>query len=893
VAKQTDQFAEQFNFTGGEIAAALWQRSGPGEGALARVANGLKICRNMVVLPEGGVTRRPGTRYVLPFKTESQLGRFLKFRYSGSDSYTLHVNGGVFRWFRNGGAIEDTPGHIMEMSVPWLEADLTNIRADQAGSQMWLACRGYEVRVLTRGPGHTSWVFSTYRPTGGPVKTQNLDIAKTIKASATTGAITLTGVGTAFDAGEIGTVYRLDESDLSITPLWKAQEEIATVNTAAVNMAGGNLGDMTNPGNGFDGNAATYASKATASTAWLGRSLTTPSAIAFVNLSAAGGFMPLVDTATVTAELYGKQGAAPANATDGTKLGSQQFNAREIAPPRIVANNQQTVWAHVWVVLTSPITSTIQIGELVPQVYVPGGTAVLRRYNGNVYEAISLGNTQFTPPTHSDGDVQSSANGVIWRYRHSNSGYVRITAVASALSATADVLVRLPDSVAATPTFRWFPPAWNATDGWPEGVRVIDRGLFFYRGPDFWMTTVDNPNDITAGVLENAAIIGRLQATKGLPDIQWVVSSGVIVLGCRDNEVLLRAPGVFDPIEPLTIRRVPASSVGSAPHVPAELEDGAIFIGRSRKRLHVVGQIAADTQKLEPSEISIGCKHLFKSGAAALAWQHDPLRVLWIACADDSLAGITYMPEQQVVAGHSHPLTNGVVEDVLAIPTSDEGASELYLAVRRTINGSTRRYIEQLQPYDFTPPVSGKTSALGAWFLDCALRYQGAPATTISGLGHLEGQLVGVLADGAPHAGRTVTAGAITLDYAAADVLIGLPIDARARRLPANVPTQGGSTRGESKRAPKARIARVDSVGGSLVVGKVSDRGEAVRDSRPEAIDLSGTQMYGGAPPLVTDARRVALPAGIGSEIELEVIAGEGLPLTVTGLAPDMDPVEN
>jgi hypothetical protein len=37
----------------------------------------------------------------------------------------------------------------------------------------------------------------------------------------------------------------------------------------------------------------------------------------------------------------------------------------------------------------------------------------------------------------------------------------------------------------------------------------------------------------------------------------------------------------------------------------------------------------------------------------------------------------------------------------------------------------------------------------------------------------------------------------------------------------------------------------------------------------------------------------VALPAGIGSEIELEVIAGEGLPLTVTGLAPDMDPVEN
>jgi hypothetical protein len=882
MAKPSDQFAEQFNFTGGEIAAALWQRSGPGEGALARVANGLKLCRNMVVLPEGGVTRRPGTRYMLPFKTESQLGRFLKFRYSGSDSYTLHINGGVFRWFRLGGAIEDSPGHIMEATR----------RADQAGADMWIACRGYEVRVLTRGPGHTSWVFSTYRPTGGPVKTQNLDTAKTIKASATTGTgISLVGVGTAFNTGEIGTVYRLDESDLSLTPLWKAQEEITTVNTATVNLAGSNLGDMTNPNNAFDADAATLATKSAATRAWIGRTLTTPSAIAFADIVASLGGVPGVAVPTAV-ELYGKLGAAPASDTDGTKLGSSAFQSSATAPLRIIANNQQTVWDHLWVVVTSTYAGTIQVGSFSVQKYVSGGTAVLRRYNGNVYEAISLGNTQFTPPSHSDGDVQSSANGVIWRYRHGPSGYVRITAVANTLAATADVLVRLPDSVAAIPTYRWFPPAWNATDGWPDAVKIIDRGLFFYRGPDFWMTTVDNPNDITPGVLEDAAIVGRLRATKGLPDIQWLLSAGVIVLGCRDGEVILRAPGVFDPITPLTIRRVPASSVGSASHVPAELEDGAIFIGRSRKRLHVVGQISADSQKLDPSEISIGCKHLFKAGETVLAWQQDPLRVLWAACADGSLAGITYMPEQQVVAGHSHPLTNGIVEDLLAIPTSDEGASELYLAVRRTINGATRRYIEQLQPYDFTPPVTNKTSALGAWFLDCALRYQGAPATTISGLGHLEGQEVGVLADGAPHARRTVTAGAITLDYAAADVLIGLPIDARVRRLPANVPTQGGSTRGEAKRAPKARIARVDSIGGSLVTGKVSDRGEALRDSRPEPIDVSGTQMYGAAPALVTDQRRVALPAGVGSEIELEVIASEGLPLTVTGLAPDLDPVE-
>ena len=71
------------------------------------------------------------------------------------------------------------------------------------------------------------------------------------------------------------------------------------------------------------------------------------------------------------------------------------------------------------------------------------------------------------------------------------------------------------------------------------------------------------------------------------------------------------------------------------------------------------------------------------------------------------------------------------------------------MIVKRTINGVTKRYVEVMKTFDF----GGDTTA--AFFVDSGLVYAGSATTTLSGLYHLEGETMSVLANGGRrHTGR-------------------------------------------------------------------------------------------------------------------------------------------
>jgi hypothetical protein len=865
---------EKNNFTAGELSPVLRNRTDN-----ERYQNGVKTLRNFVILPEGGITRRPGTKFIRAQKTESELGELIPFRYSGADSYMLILNGGKIRFARAGAIVLDA-GNPYEVTMPWAAADLVNVRYAQEGNTAWLPCAGYQPRKLVRGSSHTDWTLSTYSPTGGPVKVQNLDTTKTIIASARTGAgISLIGVGTNFQAGHVGSVWRLDESDLALTANWKASEAI-TIPTEAVPTGGSNIGDFTNPGNAFDGNNATFANKS-GSSGYLGKNQSPASAIVSTTI-----LVTADKNAVIGLTLYGKVGGAPASETDGTPLGGTAGGVTTGDNTyTIYSSDVSTVWDYRWIrwffISGEAPPIDVRIREMTALRFTASGLPVLRRYNGNVYQAIAGSNSGLTPPTHTDGDVLSETGGIVWRYRHNLGGFVRITAVADTTHATGDVVKTLPDSVVSRATYRWYEGAWNSIDGWPEGVLLIDRGLFFWRGREWWMTTVDNDNDFEVTTLDDSALASALRSRDGsLPSIQWALDNGVIVLGCRDNEIILRAPGTFDPLTIGTVRAPPGSRKGSAAHVPAALEGGAIFIGRNRKRLFYAA-FDPDTQKLEPAEVSIAGKHLLKGKAAALGWQPDPLSVLWCCCQDGSLVGLTFNVEHKIAGMHSHPLTNGFVEAVKAIPSSDEGVSDVYMIVRRTINAATHRYIEMLGPYF---EDAGAGDAAGAWFFDCALEYSGAAVSSITGLSHLEGQTVGILANKALHARKVVTGGAVTLDRSdVTAAVVGLPIDAKVVDLARNLNLQTGSTRNQKKRASHAVVEVVETIGGSI----------ACNGGRAEALELTGTLNYGTAPKLYTGQKRKQMTGPLGDEAELELAASDGLPMTVIGLSPDLDVTED
>jgi hypothetical protein len=179
-----------------------------------------------------------------------------------------------------------------------------------------------------------------------------------------------------------------------------------------------------------------------------------------------------------------------------------------------------------------------------------------------------------------------------------------------------------------------------------------------------------------------------------------------------------------------------------------------------------------------------------------LAYSRAPDSICWAVRNDGVLLGMTYVPDQQVYGWHAHD-TDGAFESVCVVPENNEDV--LYVVVRRAIGASQLRYIERLRTRIFTDPTD-------AFFVDSGLTYDGPPATTLSGLGHLEGKTVDILADGAVHPQRVVSGGAITLDYPASKVHVGLPMVSDLRTLPLALEGAQAAGQGTAKNVNKVHL---------------------------------------------------------------------------------------
>jgi hypothetical protein len=170
----------------------------------------------------------------------------------------------------------------------------------------------------------------------------------------------------------------------------------------------------------------------------------------------------------------------------------------------------------------------------------------------------------------------------------------------------------------------------------------------------------------------------------------------------------------------------------------------------------------------------------------------------------------------------------GRIEHVCVVPENNEDV--LYVVVRRTIGGVYHRFIERLEQRDIF------SFAVDSFFVDAGLSYTGAVAHTFSGLDHLEGEQVAVLADGLVIAnGReaataanyfVVTGGTVTLPLQTGgvgytNVHIGLPIpDADLETLDLDV--QGSTLRDKKKKVASVALL-LDKSSRTFLVGPDED----------------------------------------------------------------------
>ena len=267
-------------------------------------------------------------------------------------------------------------------------------------------------------------------------------------------------------------------------------------------------------------------------------------------------------------------------------------------------------------------------------------------------------------------------------------------------------------------------------------------------------------------------------------------------------------------------------------------------------------------------DLSLRAPHLFDGMTIVdMAFSKAPYPIVWMVSSDGKLLGLTYVPEQQIGAWHWHD-TDGLFESVAVVAEGDEDV--LYAVVRRTIGGVQKRYVERMRPRPFATQAD-------CFFVDSGLTYTGAATTTISGLGHLEGKLVSILAEGAVHRQRVVTGGAITLDYPAAKVHVGLPIIADIQTLPLALEMPGFG-QGTTKNVNKVFLRVFASSGiqsgpsfDSLVEAKI-------RTNEP----------YGSPPRLQTRELEVVIRGSWTQDAQVCIRQADPLPLTIVSLTLDL-----
>jgi hypothetical protein len=165
---------------------------------------------------------------------------------------------------------------------------------------------------------------------------------------------------------------------------------------------------------------------------------------------------------------------------------------------------------------------------------------------------------------------------------------------------------------------------------------------------------------------------------------------------------------------------------------------------------------------------------------------------------------------------------------------------------------------------DVTLPVALRNTATTVWAF---------ARDSVSGLGHLEGATVSILADGAVQPQETVSSGSVTLDRAAVLIHVGLPYESDLQTLPA-VMSIDGYGQGRYKNVNKAYLRVFKSSG--IFVGPTADRLVEAKQRT--------TEPYGTPPNLKSDEIDVDLKPAWRAGGQVYIRQADPLPLTVVGL---------
>jgi hypothetical protein len=774
------------SFNAGEFSPRVYGRID-----IEKYANGCKTMHNMLPMPHGGATARPGLEYIAGTKTNAKLSRLIPFQFSTTQAYIIEAGYRYMRFYKDGGQIETVPA-ATKLLLHMDAANASTTFTDEGSTVHTVTANGtVQHTTSTKKFGISSGLFPGSGDYLSVPDHADFDILSETNFTVDLWARPGTWSGSARylvtqweAASDFWSLRYVGATGLQFVLHTSSSETLAVTDSDVpatgewIHIAVCKVSDEY--GIYINGEQKAYVSDASTDTfagsLYIGadgagnnafEGLMDEIRIHHGNPLSAAPVIGLTDTITPPTAQY----------PDGDDSGTVYELATTYEEDELA--NLRWVQSADVLFITSPDRLPRKVTRTAHNAWTIADFAFdTVDWPPFLDMNVSTITMDASATTGAGIDLVASsayfASTHVGAYFAMHSGYMKITAVTNSTNAVATVI---DDLTAHTATANWFESSWSDKQGWPTVVTFYEDRLCFSGtsgNPDrIELSKTGEYNNFKRGELDAADSdvasdgLAITLSSRQVNAVRWMASIRKLLVGTTGSEWWIDGKDSSSAIDATELPRARNDSDhGSAAVAPASMGSTVFFVQRLNRVIRAFSY-NWEVDQYVGRDMSILAEHLTNYGnITELAWQQTPHQVVWALRSDGVLLGLTYMREHQVEGWHRHTVagTDAKVESIATIEGENE--DELWCVVKRTINSATVRYVERMAPLvQIGTGEGGSTdwTLPDAFFVDSGLTYRGAGTSTVTGLSHLEGETVQILGDGVVLDNDVVASGQVSL----------------------------------------------------------------------------------------------------------------------------------
>lgn len=680
------------SFNSGELSPLLDGRSD-----LQKYSNGCRTLENFLILPQGGVERRPGTEYIGNIKSHNEKCRLIPFVFSEGQSAVLEFGHLYMRVWRNGGQVLNDDNTVYELTTEFTQPDVFLLQIVQSADVIYIAQQNHHPKKLSRN-GWADWEIKDISLVYGAFKDENVEHDQFITPSfpvwATATNYKIGDIVAINDLWSVSTTYAKDDIVYKASTPVKYYKSLKSSNTGHDPVSG-------NPywSEHFQDcyRALTAHTSGASHLAPPGNTVDWEQAESYF-----AGSIPVTLTAThdiFTPDMVGGLWLLRHPREDNAI--EKKFKNADIP--------EQTKGIRVrgnWTFIThGNWGGSVGIersfdGGLTWQKYREYGAIVVDGMgdrNVDTDGVEDLPDVLYRTVRYEDADDGGTCNTTFTVRDYLIDGSIIITEFIDEKTVKGTIVMSIGSM---QHTNQWAEGSWSEKNGYPSTVTIFEERLVFagsIKQPQtLWFSMSNDYENFSPGEIDNDAMTFTI-ASDRVDAIKWIIPKQEMLIGTSGGEWKFGASKSTEPLTPTNLLCRRQSTYGSGDVPGLLINDVVMFLQEHEKSLREMAYSFEKDIYVSPN-LTVMSEHICATGIVQMAYQRHPYPIVWCVRRDGQIGCLTYNREEELV-GWSRIITDGLFESVAVITGDTE--DEVWVVVNRTIGGVTKRYMERFEPRNF------------------------------------------------------------------------------------------------------------------------------------------------------------------------------------------------